>query len=246
MKKTIITLAFALAFLAATATSFAEVKEVKIQTSATCAMCKTRIEKSINQLDGIINANLNVDDKIATVKYDDKTTNPDKIRKAISMAGYKADDMVADAKAYKMLPDHCKGVAMIKKDAAMINKDAAATGCGTTCKDKTATEKAACCPKGCATTPKTESTTTEAKACCPGDKAKMESCKTGDMKANGCTVDKAKMENCKPGDMKGCPSSTSTVKIDGSAKIESKCDPKGCKAVCPSNKTTETAAPKVK
>lgn len=217
MKKTIITLAIALAFLAATATSFAEVKEVKIQTSATCGMCKTRIEKSINQLDGIINASLNVDDKIATVKYDDQTTNPDKIRKSISMAGYSADDLAADAKAYKMLPDHCKGTAVIKEKAA----------CGATCKDKTATEKAACCPKGCATTPKTEATsaTTEAKACCPGDKAKMESCKTGEMK--GCT-------------------STGTVKIDGSAKIESKCDPKGCKAVCPSNKTTETAAPKVK
>jgi copper chaperone CopZ len=196
MKKTIITLAIALAFIAATATSFAEIKEVKIQTSAVCGMCKTRIEKSINQLDGIKNAILNVDDKIATVKYDDKTTNPNKIRKAISMAGYKADDLAADAKAYKMLPDHCKGSAVIKGKA---------DGCGPTCKDKTTTEKAACCPKGCETTTKTTNAT-DAKACCP----------------------------------------SGTVKIDGSAKLQSNCDPKGCKTACPSNKTTETAAPKVK
>lgn len=218
MKKTIITLAIALAFIAATATSFAEIKEVKIQTSAVCGMCKTRIEKSINQLDGIKNAILNVDDKIATVKYDDKTTNPNKIRKAISMAGYKADDLAADAKAYKMLPEHCKGSAVIKGKA---------DGCGPTCKDKTTTEKAACCPKGCATTPKTDATSaTDAKGCCPSGTAKMDTYKTGEIKY--------------------CPSSTETVKIDGSAKMQSSCDPKGCKTACPSNKTTETAAPKVK
>ncbi len=210
MKKTIITLAIALAFLAATATSFAEVKEIKINTSAVCNMCKTRIEKSINQLDGIINANLNLTDKVATVKYDDKITTTEKIRKAISMSGYQADDVVADAKAFKQLPDHCK--------SGTVTKATTEKACGTSCKDKTADEKAACCPKGCEH--KTE-VKADAKTCCP----------------SGTTM---KMNT------KNCPSSTETVKIDGSAKLQSSCDPKGCKAVCPSNKTTEAPATKVK
>lgn len=213
MKKTIITLAIALAFIAATATSFADVKEVKIQTSAVCDMCKNRIEKSINQLDGIINANLNLDDKTVTVKYDDKTAKVERIKKAISMAGYKADDMAADPKAYKMLPDHCKGVAVIKTQAT--------SGCGATCKDKTTEAKAACCPKGCASTVKVETYKPgEIKTCCPSGTVK------GD--AKGCCPSGTVKTDAKS----GCPSSTSTVKIDGSAKLQSKCAPGGCSATC--------------
>jgi hypothetical protein len=175
---------------------------------------------------------LNTDDKVATVKYDDRTTTPDKIRKAISMAGYKADSLAADPKAYKMLPDHCKGMAVI---TAPVKKE----DCATTCKDKSVEAKAACCPKGCATTPKTETTTaTEAKSCCPSGTVKVD--------AKGCCPSgTAKMDANKTGEVKSCPTS-STVKIDGSAKLQSTCDPKGCKTACPSNKTTETAAPKVK
>jgi len=168
MKKTILTLAIALAFLAATATSFAEVKEVKIQTSATCDMCKSRIEKSINQLDGVITSNLDLDNKMVTVKYDDKTASVEKIKKAISMAGYKADDMAADPKAYKMLPDHCKGVAVIK---GVVKPD-----------EKTTTDAKASCCKGDKAKAGTCKQGEMKASCCTGDKAKMETCKPKDGK----------------------------------------------------------------
>lgn len=213
MKKSIIILTAIFAFFAMSATSFAEVKEVKIKTSAVCAMCKTRIEKAVNQLDGIINVNLNVADAYATVKFDDKSTSVDKIKKSISLAGYQADDVKADAKAFKMLPDHCKGAKATDKCGTTCTHDtpkkevkADAKACGTSCDTKSATEKAACCPKGCETKAEVK---TDAKACCPSK-----------------------------ADAKACCPSQNSVKIDGTTKLEAKCDPSSCKTACPSKTTT--------
>ena len=82
--------------------------EVTIKTSAECGMCKDRIEKAVNDLSGIKYSNLDVDSKILTVKYDSDETNPDKIRKAVSLVGYDADDIKANKKAYKQLPKCCQ------------------------------------------------------------------------------------------------------------------------------------------
>lgn len=82
--------------------------EVKIKTSAVCGMCKKTIEKALSKETGVQKSNLNVDTKVITVQYDPKTTSPDKIRTAISKAGYDADDVKADPKAYKNLDECCK------------------------------------------------------------------------------------------------------------------------------------------
>ena len=42
------------------------------------------------------------------VTYKPSKTTPDKIRKAISDAGYDADDVTAEETAYKRLPKACK------------------------------------------------------------------------------------------------------------------------------------------
>ena len=43
-----------------------------------------------------------------TVNYNPKKTDPDKIKKAITQAGYDADDLPADLKAYDKLDACCK------------------------------------------------------------------------------------------------------------------------------------------
>jgi mercuric ion binding protein len=92
--------------------SFAQDKNkteiLTIKTSSVCGTCKYNIEKSLVLERGVKSASLNIENKIATVIYKPSKTSPDKIRKAISAAGYDADDIKADAKAYANLAPCCK------------------------------------------------------------------------------------------------------------------------------------------
>ena len=83
-------------------------KEIKIQTSAQCEMCKERIEEALAFEKGVKNSELDLKSKIVEVIYYPGRTNPEKIRKVISKAGYDADDVLADEEAYKKLPLCCK------------------------------------------------------------------------------------------------------------------------------------------
>jgi len=82
--------------------------EIKIKTSAVCSKCKDRIEQGLAFERGIKDVSLDVDTKIATVKYNPNKTTPDDIRKAISKLGYDADEVPADKAAYNKLPACCK------------------------------------------------------------------------------------------------------------------------------------------
>lgn len=84
------------------------VETVKIKTSAICSTCKKAIERAVKKLDGIDKAKLDVDSKILTVSYINDKTNPAQIRKAVSKAGYDADNVKADQMAYEKLPKCCK------------------------------------------------------------------------------------------------------------------------------------------
>ena len=90
------------------ATLQAEVKEVKIKTTAECEMCKTAIEKAVNKLSGIEKSDLDYKSRILTVKYDTEKTTLDKIKTAVSKAGYDADEVKADKKAFRKLPKCCQ------------------------------------------------------------------------------------------------------------------------------------------
>lgn len=72
-----------------------EVQEVKIKTSAMCDYCKGKIEKCLHKTKGVQEADLSLDDKVVTVKYNPSKTSPDKLRKAIAKLGYDADDVKA-------------------------------------------------------------------------------------------------------------------------------------------------------
>ncbi len=99
------------------AQSFADYDDVvKIKTSAICKMCKKRIERDLSLTKGVEKAELNLDDKVVTVAYNAKKTDPKAIKNAISKIGYDADDVVADQKSHDRLPDCCQKTAVPHED----------------------------------------------------------------------------------------------------------------------------------
>lgn len=82
--------------------------EVKIKTSAQCDMCKDRIEEALAFTKGVTYADLDVESKIATVRFKTSKNNKKGILEAIAGAGYDADEILAEEKAYDKLPDCCK------------------------------------------------------------------------------------------------------------------------------------------
>lgn len=85
-----------------------KVEKISIKTSAVCGDCKTRIENGLAYTKGVKDVNLDLETKIAEVKYSTSKTAPEEIRKAISKLGYDADDIPADSVAYSKLPACCK------------------------------------------------------------------------------------------------------------------------------------------
>lgn len=83
-------------------------EEIKIKTSSQCDMCKERIEETLTFEKGVKKSELDLESQVVTVIYKKGKTTPEKIRKAISRAGYDADDVPADPKAYSKLPACCK------------------------------------------------------------------------------------------------------------------------------------------
>ncbi len=82
--------------------------KLEIQTSAICEMCQYTIEKALAYEKGVKIAELNLDNKVVTVIYNDKKTDPETIRKRIALTGYHADTVARDAQAYENLPMCCQ------------------------------------------------------------------------------------------------------------------------------------------
>jgi hypothetical protein len=57
---------------------------------------------------GVKSSNLDVESAILTVLYNSEKTSPEKIKKAISLVGYDADELQANEKAYNKLNACCK------------------------------------------------------------------------------------------------------------------------------------------
>jgi len=73
-----------------------------------CGMCESNISKALDKVKGIKSYSVDLDGKKVTVIYDDAVTSVSKIEKAISKAGYDANNTKADKKAYDKLHDCCK------------------------------------------------------------------------------------------------------------------------------------------
>lgn len=76
--------------------------------SMQCGTCKKNIETAVKKVDGIIDINVDKEEKIAHVNFDKSKTDITKIENAITAAGYDANDKKADPKAYSELDDCCK------------------------------------------------------------------------------------------------------------------------------------------
>jgi len=85
-----------------------DLEVVEIQTSAICGMCKKKLEHDIAFEKGVKSVELNDETKVLTVKYKKGKNSKEKIKKAITKAGYDADEMPANPKAYAALPECCK------------------------------------------------------------------------------------------------------------------------------------------
>jgi copper chaperone CopZ len=101
---------FLFAALLATGLLFGQQKRdtVYIQTSALCQDCKGRIEHALNFLRGVKYAELNMETKVATCIFKPSKVSIEKLRMAISAAGYDADAIKADPKAQEQLPKCCQ------------------------------------------------------------------------------------------------------------------------------------------
>src|ERR1043165_8111480 len=87
----------------------AEKKQVvNIKTSAICGSCKNRIEKAVKAVDGVEEAQLNLNNKKIKIKYDPAKTDADKLRATIAATGYDADDVKKSEDAFDKLPMCCQ------------------------------------------------------------------------------------------------------------------------------------------
>ncbi|MCC5922742.1 MAG: heavy-metal-associated domain-containing protein [Crocinitomicaceae bacterium] len=86
----------------------------EIKTNAECGMCKDKIEGELNYVKGIRFAELDVDSKVLTVKFNTNKIDSATIKKKISEIGYSADEVPADPTAQQKLPDCCQPGGMSK------------------------------------------------------------------------------------------------------------------------------------
>ena len=56
-----------------------------------CAGCSTRLERILNNLEGVEKAKVSLEEKQATIKFDETKTNIENIKEAIADAGFKGE-----------------------------------------------------------------------------------------------------------------------------------------------------------
>lgn len=106
MKKIFLALVLILGTITSQAQSDKTVAKFKV--NGNCEMCKVRIEKAANSVDGVFKANWNIGSKIIKVVYDSTTTNLTAIHESISNMGYKTETLAAKQEGYNALPSCCK------------------------------------------------------------------------------------------------------------------------------------------
>ena len=157
---------------------------VKIQTSAVCSMCKDRIEGTLNAIEGVEEARLDLTTKKVKVKFDDSKQSEASLKAIITKIGYAADDLPADEAAFNSLPGCCKSAEACKASRAAgateavegevktCASEAKTAEVKASCAKGAAAGKACCASKAKATASVEGAEAPAAKACCSGDKAK--------------------------------------------------------------------------
>ena len=67
-------------------------KEIKLKIEGMlCAGCSTRLERVLKNLEGVEEAKVSLEEKQATIKFDETKTNIENIKEAIADAGFKGE-----------------------------------------------------------------------------------------------------------------------------------------------------------
>ncbi|HAF31164.1 MAG TPA: ATPase [Bacteroidales bacterium] len=89
-------------------TVFAAEKTEKIVVKGNCSMCEKRIEKVVQEIDGVKKADWDKTTKKLKVTFEDTKTDADKIEIAIAKVGHDTPNHKTDNEVYNGLPDCCK------------------------------------------------------------------------------------------------------------------------------------------
>jgi copper chaperone CopZ len=109
MKKVLTIMGIMIAFMTQTTFAQSSGKQfIEIKTSAQCGTCKAAIETAVTNIEGVKSADLDLDTKVVSVKFDAEKTNAEAIKTAITKVGYTADEVPADKVAYDNLHPCCK------------------------------------------------------------------------------------------------------------------------------------------
>ena len=67
-------------------------KEVKLNIEGMhCTGCSTRLEKVLNNVDGVESAKVSLEEKKADIKYDETQVNEEELKEAVEDAGFKTN-----------------------------------------------------------------------------------------------------------------------------------------------------------
>lgn len=84
------------------------IKTQTIKVYGECGMCKKRIEKAANTVEGIKAANWNEDSQTLTIKFDVFTKDVvDNVQKKVASVGHDTEKYKADNSTYEALPGCC-------------------------------------------------------------------------------------------------------------------------------------------
>lgn len=88
-------------------------KEVAMTTATfgvrgNCGMCKSTIEKAVDNVDGVVSADWDKVRKQINVSFDDSKTDLDAIHNAVAASGYDTDKVSGSDEAYGDLPGCCQ------------------------------------------------------------------------------------------------------------------------------------------
>lgn len=82
--------------------------EVSFGVRGNCGMCKKTIEKAVNGIEGVAEADWNVDEKMIKISFNGAKASVMDIHNAIAKAGYDTEKVAGSKTAYAGLPKCCQ------------------------------------------------------------------------------------------------------------------------------------------
>lgn len=136
-------------FIIGATSVFASVKSEVIKVNGNCGMCKSRIEKAVNSMEGIEAASWNKETQELQVKYDEGKATTMQIQTSLAMAGHDTEMFSASDKKYAELPGCCQYER--NENRKVMNHGKAMKNCGhesesaTGCDERDAPATGSCC-----------------------------------------------------------------------------------------------------